>query len=54
MAKGDRRARGRADPPHVALIVETSSAYGRELLGGMARFVREEWPLDGLPWSRGR
>ena len=41
MIQGER---GRADPPHVALIVETSSAYGRDLLSGVARFVRENGP----------
>ncbi len=39
-----RRGRTVTEPPHVALIVETSSAYGRDLLSGVARFVRENGP----------
>lgn len=39
MAK--RRRRG---APHVALIIETSLAYGRGLLRGVARYVRENGP----------
>jgi LacI family transcriptional regulator len=30
--------------PHVALLVETSMAYGREILHGVARYVRENGP----------
>lgn len=33
-------------PPHVALIIETSKIYGREILRGISRYVR----LHG-PWS---
>ncbi len=33
-------------PPHVALIIETSKAYGREILLGISRYLR----LHG-PWS---
>ncbi|MEX2214611.1 MAG: XylR family transcriptional regulator, partial [Phycisphaeraceae bacterium] len=40
---GRRRAR-RAGPPHVALIVETSLAYGRGLLHGIGRYIRENGP----------
>ena len=36
----------KAQPPHVALIVETSKIYGREILLGIAQYVR----LNG-PWS---
>src|SRR5687767_7157229 len=36
---GRRKRRGRR--PHVALIVETSLAPGREMLLGIARYVRE-------------
>ena len=38
-----RRARKRARP-HVALIIETSLAPGREILRGIARYVREHGP----------
>ena len=31
-------------PPHVALLIETSLAYGRGLLRGVARYVREQGP----------
>ncbi|MHC5544175.1 substrate-binding domain-containing protein, partial [Singulisphaera rosea] len=31
-------------PLHVAFIVETSMAYGREILHGMAQYVRENGP----------
>jgi LacI family transcriptional regulator len=30
--------------PHVALIVETSTAYGRAILGGISQYVREQGP----------
>lgn len=30
--------------PHVALIVETSTAYGRAILGGISQYVREHGP----------
>ena len=30
----------RNDPPHVALIIETSKIYGREILLGIARYMR--------------
>jgi LacI family transcriptional regulator len=30
--------------PHVALIVETSSAYGRLVLRGITRYVRSHHP----------
>ena len=39
-----RRKARRTGPPHVALIVETSMAYGREILHGVARYVRENGP----------
>jgi LacI family transcriptional regulator len=50
--------------PHVAVLIETSRAYGRGLLEGMARYVRERGPWSiyfrphGLgepppPWLRG-
>lgn len=39
-----RRRRRRRAVPHVALIIETSLAYGRGLLRGVAQFVRENGP----------
>jgi len=30
--------------PHVALVVETSTAFGRAILGGIAQYVREYGP----------
>ena len=30
--------------PHVALIVETSTAYGRSIIGGTTRYIRERGP----------
>lgn len=39
-----RRRRARRGPPHVALIVETSLAYGRGLLKGIGRYIRENGP----------
>src|SRR3954454_24182962 len=33
-----------ADRPHVALLVETSLAPGRDILRGIARYVREHGP----------
>lgn len=33
-----------AKPPHVALLIETSLAYGRGLLRGVARYVHEHGP----------
>ena len=38
------KGRGRSGPPHVALIVETSTAFGRRLLQGVAIYVRENGP----------
>jgi LacI family transcriptional regulator len=39
----NRRRRGSA-LPHVALIVETSTAYGRAILSGISQYVREHGP----------
>jgi LacI family transcriptional regulator len=36
--------RGKSVAPHVALLVETSMAYGREILHGVARYIRENGP----------
>jgi LacI family transcriptional regulator len=41
MAENRRR---RAALPHVALIVETSTAYGRAILSGISQYVREHGP----------
>lgn len=42
MAKNRRRRRFAL--PHVALIVETSTAYGRAILSGISQYVREHGP----------
>jgi LacI family transcriptional regulator len=39
-----RRRRTRPGPPHVALIVMTSMAYGREILHGISQYIREYGP----------
>ncbi len=39
--------KARPSPPHVAFIIETSMAYGREILHGMVSYARER-PLDRL------
>jgi LacI family transcriptional regulator len=36
-----RRRRKRPGAPHVALIVMTSMSYGREILHGVGRYIRE-------------
>lgn len=48
-----RHLRGIAHTPHVALIVETSLASGRDILRGIARYVRERgpWSLFHSPRS---
>lgn len=38
------RKRFRTGLPHVALILETSTAYGRSLLGGVSQYIREYGP----------
>jgi LacI family transcriptional regulator len=40
----ETRRKRRSIPPHVALIVETSTAYGREILSGISQYVREHGP----------
>lgn len=42
-AKTESVAR-RSGPPHVALIVETSLAYGRGILQGIGQYIRENGP----------
>jgi len=44
MAISARKKRRRTGVPRVALIIETSLAYGRGLLHGVARYVRESGP----------
>lgn len=46
----------RRGPHHVALIVETSNAYARNLLHGVVRYVREHtpWSLFLVEQSRGQ
>src|SRR4051812_688442 len=39
-----RRRRAMPERPHVALIVETSLAPGRDILRGIARYVRAHGP----------
>jgi LacI family transcriptional regulator len=39
--KGPRDGVGRSEPPQVALVVETSFGSGRDILTGIARYVRE-------------
>lgn len=39
-----KRLRQRADSPHVAFLVETSMAYGREMLHGVAQYLHENEP----------
>lgn len=41
-----RQSQQRRLQPHVALFVETSLASGRDILGGVARYIRER-----TPWS---
>src|SRR5688572_9130697 len=40
-------------PPRVALLIETSRKYGRALLHGIFRYLREHrpWSLYFQPWS---
>ena len=38
------RSAARRDVPHVAMIVETSTGFGRRLLRGVARYVQENGP----------
>jgi LacI family transcriptional regulator len=40
----ENRRRNRFALPHVALIVETSTAYGRAILSGISQYVREHGP----------
>jgi LacI family transcriptional regulator len=40
----ENRSRRRVALPHVALIVETSTAYGRAILSGISQYVREYGP----------
>ena len=38
------RRRAPGEPPHVALVIQTSMAYGRRILEGVARYARENGP----------
>ena len=40
----ENRRQRRSALPHVALIVETSTAYGRAILSGISQYVREHGP----------
>lgn len=40
----ERRRISRADPPHIALIIETSTSFGRRLIRGVAQYARENGP----------
>jgi len=41
-----RKKRLPSGPPQVALIIETSTAYGRNLLGGVSLYIREHEPWN--------
>jgi LacI family transcriptional regulator len=43
---GQRRSRRSVRVPQVALIIETSTAYGRALLRGVSQYIREHEPWD--------
>lgn len=49
-----RLAKQRNDPPHVALIIETSKNYGREILLGIARYMRLHGPWSIFTMERGQ
>ena len=42
------------DDPHVALIIETSKVYGRELLLGISRYIRQHGPWSTFSMERGQ
>ncbi|MDG3005343.1 AraC family transcriptional regulator [Paludisphaera mucosa] len=44
MAEPLKLAVARCRPPHVALVVQTSMAYGRRILEGVSRYARENGP----------
>jgi LacI family transcriptional regulator len=44
MPRSRRTAIARSGPPHVALIVETSTVFGRRVLRGVSLYVRENGP----------
>ena len=41
-------------PPHVALIVETSKVYGREILLGISRYMALHGPWSIFTQERGQ
>lgn len=58
------RSKRRSKPPRVAILLETSTAYGREILHGVAQYLRENGPWavffehrsmqdPAPPWLRG-
>ncbi|MDA0814655.1 MAG: DNA-binding transcriptional regulator [Verrucomicrobia bacterium] len=42
------------DDPHVALIIETSKVYGRELLLGIGRYIQHHGPWSTFSMERGQ
>jgi LacI family transcriptional regulator len=44
MSRQKRSAVSRSSPPHVALIVETSTVFGRRVLRGVSLYLRENGP----------
>src|ERR1043165_8681845 len=42
--KSRKRVGGPRNRPHIALLIETSLAPGRDILRGIARYVREHGP----------
>lgn len=42
--RGEKGAEPRVAPPRVALVIETSTSFGRKLLCGIAAYVRENGP----------
>jgi LacI family transcriptional regulator len=44
MPRSRRRSRTRSGTPHVALIVETSTVFGRRVLRGVSLYLRENGP----------
>lgn len=48
------RRKKHAQPPHVALIVETSKIYGREILLGIAQYQRVNGPWSVYTAERGQ
>jgi LacI family transcriptional regulator len=49
-----KRPRRRTEPPHVALIIETSKVYGREILLGISRYLQLHGPWSVFTRERGQ